>query len=105
MGIGKNTFSSCITYLANGYINEAYKNVYRDFMDRQRLIDEFNQGRQFQTLDYRRQFKGEPVWMRIIMFLYKDEKTGDIFAKEIVMNINEAKKQEMELWEKAAKKQ
>ncbi len=105
MGIGKNTFSSCIAYLANGYINEAYKNVYRDFMDRQRLIDEFNQGRQFQTLDYRRQFKGEPVWMRIIMFLYKDEKTGDIFAKEIVMNINEAKKQEMELWEKAAKEQ
>ena len=43
--------------------------------------------------------------MRIIMFLYKDKETGDIYAREIVMNINEAKKQEMELWAQAAKEQ
>ena len=105
IGIGRNTFSSYIAYLTNGYICDEYKNVYKNFMDSKRLIGEFNQGRQFQTLDYRRMFKGEPVWMRIIMFLYKDEKTGDIFAKEIVMNIDEAKKQEIELWAKAAKRQ
>ncbi|MDO5339362.1 MAG: GGDEF domain-containing phosphodiesterase [Eubacteriales bacterium] len=105
MGIGRNTFSSCIAYLTNGYICDEYKTVYKDFMDRQRLIDEFNQGHQFQTLDYRRMFKGKTVWMRIIMFLYKDNETGDIYAREIVMNINEAKKQEMDLWRKAAKKQ
>ena len=105
MGIGRKSFSSCIAYLTNGYICDEYKTVYKDFMDRNRLIDEFNQGRQFQTLDYRRMFKGEPVWMRIIMFLYKDNETGDIYAREIVMNINEAKKQEMGLWVKAAKKQ
>lgn len=105
MGIGRNAFSSCIAYLTNGYISDEYKSVYKDFMDRQRLIDEFNQGHQFQTLDYRRMFKGKTVWMRIIMFLYKDNETGDIYAREIVMNINEAKKQEMDLWRKAAKKQ
>ena len=104
-GIGKNTFSSCIAYLTNGYISDEYKTVYKNFMDRHRLIDEFNKGRQSQTLDYRRIFKGEPVWMRIIMFLYKDKKTGDIYAREIVMNINEAKKQEMKLWAQAAKEQ
>ncbi len=105
MGIGKNRFSSCITYLTNGYICDEYKTVYKDFMDRYRLIDEFRQGHQFQTLDYRRMFKGEPAWMRIIMFLYKEDKTGDIYARGIVMNISEAKKQEMDLWRKAAKKQ
>ena len=105
MGVGKKPFSSCIAHLTDGYICDEYKSVYMDFMDRHRLIDEFKQGRQFQTLDYRRMFKGEPVWMRIIMFLYKDNETGDVYAKEIVMNINEAKKQEMNLWINATKKQ
>lgn len=102
-GAGKDTFSSCIAYLTDGFICDEYKSVYKNFMDRHRLINEFNQGRQSQTLDYRRMFKGEPVWMRIIMFLYKDKKTGDICAREIVSNINDAKKREMELWVQAAK--
>lgn len=48
--------------------------------------------------------QGTPTWMRILMFVYKDKGTGDVCAKEIVMNIDEAKRLELELWIKNTRK-
>ena len=73
-------------------------------MNRDRIKSQFAAGNQLQTLDYRRMFKGTPTWMRILMFVYKDKGTGDVCAKEIVMNIDEAKRLELELWIKNTRK-
>lgn len=41
--------------------------------------------------------------MKIRCFRNRKKETDDIFAREIVSNINDAKKREMELWVQAAK--
>lgn len=98
------SFDDSVAYLTDNFIMPEYKKIYKEFMNRDRIKSQFAAGNQLQTLDYRRMFKGTPTWMRILMFVYKDKGTGDVCAKEIVMNIDEAKRLELELWIKNTRK-
>lgn len=90
-GLDSLNFDECTKHLADNFILPEYREKYLTFMNRERLISEFNELDLAKSIEYKRYYNGKEVWMRIILYLFRDEESGDIWAYELVTDIDGTK--------------
>lgn len=91
------TYTQLIHFLVQDIILPEFRTVFREFMNREKLLRCYQDGRRMECLDYQRQYQGEPRWMRAVVHLVSFEDSNHIFAYVFVMDIDEQKRQELQL--------
>lgn len=90
-------FTENIEYIAKKRILSDFKDAYKEFLNRDRLIQLYHHGKRVDSLDYKRIYCGEERWIRSIVHLVKFDDTKDIYAYLFVMDIDQQKNQELRL--------
>lgn len=93
-------FTKYAEYLSEKYLLPEYREIYKNFINPDRLIGQFENGNQIESLDYKQIYKSQERWLRVIMFLYKEKSKDNIYARMLVHDIDKTKRQETEIMHK-----
>lgn len=91
------SYDQMVEQVAKKLVLPEYKEMFRRFMGRDRMIQNFKDGKQMEVLEYQRLYNQKPKWMKMLVHLVQFDDTQDIYAYIFVMDIDDQKQQEMEL--------
>ena len=101
-GYEKSTsFSMVIEKAVKNAILPDYKEKMGQFLNRENLLRNYEEGIQSQVCEYRRIYDGNTCWMQGIYHLMHLDDTEDVFIYLYTVNIDEQKSREMELTQRA----
>lgn len=73
------TYKDVVMYIANNLVDESYRKSYLEFMDRDKLIENFNGEEIERMFIYRRLHNGEMKKIRLMQDVFKTDKSDDVW--------------------------
>ncbi len=99
---GTKLFNERTKEFAEKYVHPDDKPTYIEFLNKDRLIFEFHQGKINDSTDFRIDFGGRIYkWLRVSTQLIEDKSTSDIKAALFYQDIDEQKRKELSIIEKS----
>lgn len=94
---GDMSYTKLMKFVIEHVSVKKYKNKLTQFTDRMQLMEAFRNGENTKSVVYQRHYKGKLVWAKLMIHLVKHPEDNDVLAYIFVMDIDEQKRQELQL--------